>query len=173
MTAQTTTALDLHVLGQQHVHLAAAVQRACFDEKWSADAIAGILATVGTFGFLASTVASPVGLILCQNTGEDAEVLAFCVIEAGRRRGVGGRLLDAALWHATQMGARRMVLEVAIDNVAARRLYAAVGFTAVGQRRSYYTRSAEDRVDALVLARDLRDFAPSVLPEPQTVDPIR
>ena len=55
-------------------------------------------------------------------------------------------------------GARRMLLEVREDNTAARRLYAATGFTQIHRRENYY---GPDK-DALVLARTL---APGVTEE--------
>jgi len=49
-------------------------------------------------------------------------------------------------------GARRVFLEVAEDNWAARRLYAALGFAPVGRRRNYYRRG-QDFVAALTMRR--------------------
>ena len=53
------------------------------------------------------------------------------------------------------VGARRVFLEVAEDNRAARGLYSAYGFAGVGRRAGYYGGTADTRADALILARDL------------------
>jgi ribosomal protein S18 acetylase RimI-like enzyme len=50
------------------------------------------------------------------------------VIGAARRRGVGARLLTAAVDHASQTGAARLVLSTAIDNVTAQALYERLGW---------------------------------------------
>jgi ribosomal-protein-alanine N-acetyltransferase len=59
-------------------------------------------------------------------------------------------LLAALVDEARRRGARALFLEVADDNTAARRLYAARGFVQVGRRANYYRRAA-GLVDALVL----------------------
>jgi len=43
---------------------------------------------------------------------------------------------------AVSRGAARLFLEVAEDNFAARKLYAALGFGAVGRRAAYYERGS-------------------------------
>ena len=84
--------------------------------------------------------------------GDSAEVLTVGVIPAARRRGIGRRLLRALLTEASARGAREAFLEVRVDNLAARRLYAADGFAQVGRRRGYYDAG---RVDAVVMRKEL------------------
>ena len=67
----------------------------------------------------------------------------------------GDGLLQAALEAAEREGAKAVYLEVAEDNVAARRLYASHGFEEAGRRRAYYPRAGAGAVDALVLRRAL------------------
>ncbi|MGC4870347.1 ribosomal protein S18-alanine N-acetyltransferase [Micromonospora sp. DT53] len=68
-----------------------------------------------------------------------------------QRRGVGRALLEELLAEAVRRDARSTLLEVAVDNVAAQRLYATYGFEPVGVRRGYYQPS---NTDALVMRRD-------------------
>ncbi|MEU8424812.1 ribosomal protein S18-alanine N-acetyltransferase [Micromonospora sp. NPDC048835] len=68
-----------------------------------------------------------------------------------QRRGVGRVLLEELLAEAGRRDARSALLEVAVDNAAAQRLYAAYGFEPVGVRRGYYQPS---NTDALVMRRD-------------------
>ena len=130
--------------------------------------MAATLDVPGTFGFIACRTGDPAGFVLCRSVGGEGEVLGFGVTPACRRRGIGRNLLSAALAQAESYGAARMVLEVAIDNGAARRLYASAGFVAVGQRRNYYARAQGPRTDALVLACDLTGS--SGVADPQAVD---
>lgn len=51
------------------------------------------------------------------------------VAPAARRRGVAGALLDAAEAHARAAGAVRLVLQTAVDNAPAQRLYRRRGWT--------------------------------------------
>jgi ribosomal-protein-alanine N-acetyltransferase len=57
------------------------------------------------------------------------------------------------------MDAHELMLEVAVDNVAARNLYAAAGFATVAVRLGYYRR-AGGPVDAVAMRRDTRHPAP-------------
>ena len=52
-------------------------------------------------------------------------------------------------------GARRIFLEVAEDNAAARALYAAFGYTEIARRRDYYRTQTGQRRDALVMEKTL------------------
>jgi ribosomal-protein-alanine N-acetyltransferase len=80
----------------------------------------------------------------------EAWVQNLAVRRDRQRQGVGRALLEALLAEATLRGVSRVLLEVAADNVAAQRLYAAYGFEAVGRRRGYYQPS---NTDALVMMR--------------------
>ncbi len=133
----------------------AAMHGACFpDDPWDAAALERILALAGSFGYLAWQADSPAGFVLARDLGGEAEILSLGVLPAWRRRGIGRALLAAV---AADAGTRRidaLVLEVATDNEAARRLYAAFGFVAAGRRPRYYRRSA-GTADALILRRDI------------------
>jgi [ribosomal protein S18]-alanine N-acetyltransferase len=68
-----------------------------------------------------------------------------------QRTGIGRALLAELLAEAGRREVRSVLLEVAVDNVAAQRLYARYGFEQVGVRRGYYQPS---NTDALVMRRD-------------------
>lgn len=69
-----------------------------------------------------------------------------------QRGGIGRTLLTALLAEATRRAVRSVLLEVAVDNAPAQRLYAAYGFEPVGVRRGYYQPS---NTDALVMRAEL------------------
>jgi ribosomal-protein-alanine N-acetyltransferase len=81
-----------------------------------------------------------------------AEVLTVGVVPRARRAGIAARMLGELLAHARRRGAREVLLEVRVDNEAARRLYEREGFAQVGTRRGYYDAG---RVDAAVMRREL------------------
>lgn len=68
----------------------------------------------------------------------DVHLLDLAVAPARRRRGVGRVLLEDLLAEARAGGARRIELEVARRNEAARGLYGSMGFAEVGRRLGYY-----------------------------------
>ena len=85
---------------------------------------------------------------------DEAEILTICTVPDRRRDGVGRYLLDAAAQAMKTAGAQRLLLEVAIDNRAAIRLYRAFRFVELGRRRGYY-QGPQGAVDALILGRDI------------------
>lgn len=127
------------------------LQGACFPEDpWDAAALGRILALSGVFGYLVWEADSPAGFILARDLGGEVEILSFGVLPERRRLGLGRALLDAVIAQAGERHLGSIVLEVAADNEAAHRLYAASGFVQVGRRPRYYRR-ADTVADALIL----------------------
>jgi len=123
----------------------AALHAACFAQAWDAAAITALLVTPGTFAFH-----DPCGFVLARAAGGEAEILTLAVVPAARGRGLGRKLLRAAITRVQAQGAQAMFLEVGADNPHALALYAGLGFAKVGTRKAYYSVS-----DALVLRLSL------------------
>jgi [ribosomal protein S18]-alanine N-acetyltransferase len=81
----------------------------------------------------------------------EAWVQNLAVRRDRQRHGIGRRLLDALIAEAAARGCPTVLLEVAVDNGPAQRLYAEYGFETVGVRRGYYQPT---NTDALVMRRD-------------------
>ncbi len=96
-------------------------------------------------------VADDAGFVLVRTATDEAEILTLAVAPHARRRGVGSRLLAAALADAISRAAATVHLEVSAANDAARLLYAKAGFVEIGRRLRYY----DDGSDALLLSRSL------------------
>lgn len=84
--------------------------------------------------------------------GDDAELMTIGVDAAWQGRGIATQLLDALLERARHQGARRMLLEVRVDNTPALRLYERHGFHRMGVRKRYYQ---PEGIDAYTMALDL------------------
>lgn len=82
---------------------------------------------------------------------DEAWVQNIAVRSDAQRGGIGRALLVALLAEADRHAVRTTLLEVAVDNAPAQRLYASYGFEPVGVRRGYYQPS---NTDALVMRRD-------------------
>ena len=82
---------------------------------------------------------------------DEAWVQNLAVRRDRQRSGLGRALLHDLLAEAARRGAAKVLLEVAVDNVPAQRLYARTGFEPIGVRRGYYQPS---NTDALVMMRD-------------------
>jgi ribosomal-protein-alanine N-acetyltransferase len=133
----------------------AIVHERCFAEAWDENVLAYFVGLPSSLTFLEEKDGTVVGFILCRLISSESEVLTCAVHPAVRRRGVGQRLVEAALRELRRLGGKQVFLEVAEDAVPARALYQSADFCAVGRRRRYYARAAGDWVDALVMRRDL------------------
>jgi ribosomal-protein-alanine N-acetyltransferase len=81
---------------------------------------------------------------------DESWVQNIAVRRAAQHKGIGRALLEALLADAARRGVRKTLLEVAVDNQPAQKLYAAYDFEPVGIRRGYYQPS---NTDALVMMR--------------------
>ena len=129
----------------------ALLHRACFPEDpWDSSAIVEILGTAGFFGRVVWEDETPAGFALARDLHKECEILSFGVVPERRREGVGTALLNSVCVEARLRSAKSIVLEVAVDNIAALALYGVRGFLPVGRRRNYYRRT-RNSADALVL----------------------
>lgn len=135
-------------------HLAT-LHASAFDSPWDAAAFADLLAAGGVLA-----VVEPDGFILLRAAADEAEILTLAVRPEARGQGLAGALLRQALADAATCNVRRVFLEVADDNLAARAVYAKAGFEQAGIRPRYYARPDGSRHDALLLALNLPDPLP-------------
>ncbi len=114
-------------------------------ERWSAAGIVDFLESSSAKGFAAADAAG--GLLafaLCTLAGGEADLHLIAVHPLARSRGVGTALLRYLLQALKKEGAERVFLEVREQNLAARRLYEAVGFARAGRRKGFYKDPPED-----------------------------
>lgn len=96
------------------------------------------------------------GYVVTWTVLDEADLSNLAVAPTFRGRGIGRRLLEAAITGVRRMGVRSLFLEVRESNVVALTLYASRGFAPVGRRRRYYRQPVED---ALILQLDLTRVA--------------
>jgi ribosomal-protein-alanine N-acetyltransferase len=125
----------IRVAGLDDLAGLAGLHAQCFAEGWTRDAFANLLAGPGVFGLVAGQAD---GFILARVAFDEAEILTICVSPDLRRIGLGNAFVGEAAARASQMGAKRVFLEVAATNEAARSLYEKQGFHPVGNRKGYY-----------------------------------
>lgn len=145
----------LHPLPRANLGAVATLHGACFPEDpWDSAALATVLCMPGADGRIAvAESGEPLGLLIDQCLGEDAEVLTLGVLPASRRQGIARGLLSDLFSRAQASGAARVMLEVAADNEAAHALYLSMGFVRDGIRRAYYRRDSGPSIDAWRLSR--------------------
>ncbi|MDA0784681.1 MAG: GNAT family N-acetyltransferase [Proteobacteria bacterium] len=121
------------------------------ETPWSEGAFRTILGMPTTFSLVARQDEDDASALLVGRlAGDEAEILTLCVAPAVRRTGIARDLLDTYFRHVG--GQTKIVLEVAVNNVAAIALYESAGFLPVGVRPDYYA-GKDRKVDALVYAR--------------------
>lgn len=151
--------IELVALSAAFVPVAAALHAQGFEDCWDEDALLRLLDVPGAFGLLAFQPGEsaqngadiPLGFVLIQAVVDEAEINTIVVAPSARGMGVAKKLIAGAEKRLRAEGVTRMLLEVAIDNDPALKLYQGYGFNKVGHRKGYYDRHDGRKVDALVL----------------------
>lgn len=120
------------------------------DRPWSQAEFTALLDSPGNV-FTGNATAFVLGRVIL----DEAEVLTLATDPAAQRKGLARAALRQFEAEARQRGAVTIFLEVAQDNLAAQRLYAAAGYGKVGLRPGYYARSTGRAVAALILRKAL------------------
>ena len=150
---------DLRPMTLVDVERVAAIEAESFAQPWSEAAFASELdipfsrAVVGHPSDRPDEVA---GYVVWWRVADEIHLLDLAVASAFRRSGVATLLARRVLEDARAAGARMTTLEVAEDNVAARRLYDRLGFRVVLSRKDYYGPGRS----ALVMERAAPEVAP-------------
>lgn len=83
---------------------------------------------------------------------DEGEIARIAVEKGMRRKGVGDRLLAAAISDGEKMGLTHLFLEVRESNESARRFYEKHGFLKDGIRKGFYENPRED---AVLMSREI------------------
>jgi ribosomal-protein-alanine N-acetyltransferase len=151
VTVRPVTAFDLALLAELH----AVIFKAPWDQPWSAQSFAEILAMPGAHGWLISSGETPIGFMLARFTLDEGEILLTGIAPEARRRGHAARLMRVLIEAAREAGIAKLFLEHAAGNDAAGALYGRFGFSRIGRRRAYYERRGGGREDAITRRCDL------------------
>lgn len=129
----------------------AAIHASRMAEKWTAESLAGLLATPGCFAWVAEEMGQTAGFAIARVAGGEAEILTIAVRSETARRGYGAALMRKLAVQAHEMGAKTLFLEVNEANKPAQALYKSLGFAVAGRRKGYYCKAGESPRDALIL----------------------
>ena len=129
-----------------------AIEEAGMIAAWNAAQIESELHYPASLGFAAEIKDKLVAFALFRTCPPECELLRVAVHPQERRKGLASSLLAFAFNQCAQFCCQVCFLEVRASNLAALRLYNALGFQEDGRRKRYYTNPEED---ALLLHRDL------------------
>ena len=136
---------------QQDIAKIAELEKLCFSDPWTEDALAAVCRYPVLYGWKAEEGGEIVGYCCTQVVFEDAELQNIAVAPKARGRGFANALLTAAEEHAKGLGAEKCFLEVRVGNIPALRLYEKFGYERIGVRKGYYA----DGEDAIVMRKML------------------
>ena len=92
-------------------------------------------------------------------TSMQADILSIGTERTNQRRGFGKIILQYLIAVTEQHNVAKITLEVAADNIPARRLYGSCGFHVSGIRKDYYYRG-KNRCDGMIMVRHLDSAFP-------------
>jgi [ribosomal protein S18]-alanine N-acetyltransferase len=143
----------IEAVGADAAELLGGLHARAFVKPWTVAEIAKLLENPAVFAIVSRNT-EPQGFVMAWAAAGDAEVLTVAVVPEARRKGIGASLVTSAGVTALVRGAAAMHLEVAEDNLAARALYAKLGYEEAGRRHAYYA-GESGFVDAIVMKRTL------------------
>lgn len=135
----------------------AAIHATSFAYPWQEADFEQLFVAPGTFadGAIDAREEHLAGFVLSRIVADEAEILTIAVAPEWRRQGIARNLLGPHLHGLAAVRVSRLFLEVDVDNVPARALYAHFGFEQVGERKAYYRTAGTEMATALVMRRDL------------------
>lgn len=132
--------------GLEASRMMADLESVSFDLPWSVEAVRALLEDGLTRAWVARSSGRVVGGAILRVVAGEGELLRIAVRPEARRHGVGRAILGVILSAAADACPLGVYLEVRASNVAARTLYARVGFVDHGRRRNYYQDPIEDAI---------------------------
>ena len=139
----------------EHLDAVIEIERECFFEPWSKEAIYNHMESPLGIGYVASRKRDDGNEIVCGYccglvVGDEALLYRIACIHLVRRQRVASMLLTSFLEDVAQRGALNCYLEVEASNNGAKLFYERHGFETIGRRPKYYAESGQD---ALIMHR--------------------
>lgn len=129
----------------------AEIEKECFSEPWSENAIKEAF-DYGTAFFVAKSEGSVIGYVGVKKILDEADIANVAVTKNARKCGVGASLIKAVSNWAKEEGVKKVSLEVRMTNSAAISLYKKHNYKEVGRRKNFYRNPTED---ALILTYEV------------------
>ena len=133
-----------------HLEGAAALEKLCFSNPWSAKSMELLTNDGIGVGYLCTAPAAPQtdptvtaygGMLI---TVDEGQITNIAVHPDYRRKGLGAAILRSLLRHAKDAKLESVSLEVRVSNTAAIELYKKAGFAEAGRRKGFYAKPTED-----------------------------
>lgn len=127
-------------------YAASVIEKRCFSEPWSQNAISESLRMKGAAFFAAFHCGIMAGYGGMYVTVDEAQILNIAVHPDFRRRGYASAILSSLIEAACSSGVLNMYLDVRESNVPAQMLYRKHGFEEICRRKRFYRHPSETAV---------------------------
>ncbi len=124
-----------------------AIEEACFSTPWPREAMRDEISRSAWSSVVKAELDGAIaGFAVYWTVADERHLQNLATAHSFRRRGVADALVRHVVEEARRTAAAVIFLEVRASNEAAKALYAAHGFEALGTRRGYYQDNGEDAI---------------------------
>ena len=138
------TDFEIKIFAPEHIAEAAEIERLCFSEPWSPEALLYMCKSPNTYAVAVMIDGRLAAYGGCEFVPPEANIVNIATHPDFRRRGCASALIDALEEFLSSKGVDSIFLEVRVSNTPARALYERKGFCTVGVRKNYYRFPTED-----------------------------
>lgn len=139
---------EIAVFAESHIREAAEIERLCFSEPWSENALMYMCTSPNTHAIAITEKTS--GRLAAyggaQYILDEANIVNIATHPDFRRRGCASAIMHELETFLMENGVERVYLEVRVSNTGARSLYEKEGYVPDGIIKNYYRFPAEDAV---------------------------
>ena len=142
---------EIKVFDLSHIPEAAEIERLCFSEPWSENALTYMCTSQNTYAI--SVIDKATGRLAAyggaQYVLDEANIVNIATHPDYRRRGCASAIMHALEAFMRDNGIEFVYLEVRESNIGAHALYEKEGFAPCGIIKNYYRFPAEDAVEMM------------------------
>ena len=134
----------ISALQSSHLEGVAEIERLCFAEPWSQQALALLLQDANLGVVALDEQGNPIGYGGLLTVLDEGQITNIAVHPNVRGMGVGKAILEKLIFESASRGIREISLEVRQSNLPAKALYQSHGFEIAGVRKGFYRHPTED-----------------------------
>jgi ribosomal-protein-alanine N-acetyltransferase len=135
---------EVRELAPEMLDEAAEIERLCFSEPWSPEALLYMCKSPNTHAVAVIIDGRLAAYGGCEFVLDEASIVNIATHPDFRRRGCASAIIDALEEFLSSKSVQNIFLEVRVSNMPARTLYEGKGFRTVGTRKNYYRFPTED-----------------------------
>ena len=129
---------EVRALAPEMLDEAAEIERLCFSEPWSPEALLYMCKSPNTHAVAVIIDGRLAAYGGCEFVLDEASIVNIATHPDFRRRGCASAIIDALEEFLSSKSVQNIFLEVRVSNMPARTLYEGKGFRTVGTRKNYY-----------------------------------